>query len=98
LPATIRAGVATSVTLRTIGYRYCTRLGPTDVTAAGMVVTLEPYDSAYVGELDCPGLPGHFLHTVGITFPAAGLATLRVIGLQAGSADVVTVDTVLDVQ
>jgi hypothetical protein len=98
LPATITAGVPTAVTVRTIGLRYCTRLGPTDVTAAGMVVTLEPYDSAYVGRLDCPGLPGRFVHTVDITFPAAGVGTLRVMGLREGSPDVVAVDTVLHVQ
>ena len=98
VPAAIRAGAATAVTLRTIGGRYCTRLGPTQVAAAGMLVTLEPYDSVYVGELDCPTLPWEFVHTVDITFPAAGRATLRVVGRQRGVPDVVTVDTVLDVQ
>jgi hypothetical protein len=98
LPAAIRAGATTAITLRTIGGRYCTRLGPTQVTAAGMLVTLEPYDSVYVGELDCPTLPWDFAHTVDITFPVAGRATLRVAGRQRGLPDVVTVDTVLDVQ
>jgi hypothetical protein len=63
-----------------------------------MVVTLEPYDSVYVGDVDCPGLPGGFLHTVHVTFPAPGMGTLRVIGRGGTSLDLVAIDTVLNVQ
>jgi hypothetical protein len=98
VPATITAGVAATITLRTEGTRYCTRPSRTDVSAAGMLVTLEPYDSAYVGSLPCPSVPCDCAHTVNITFPSSGVATLRIIGRRGISADVVAVDTVLDVQ
>jgi len=98
LPATITAGVATPVSLRTDGTRYCTRPSHTVVSTAGMVVTLEPYDSIYVGDLACPSVPCVCAHTVNITFPAAGVGTLRVMGRRGISLAVVVVDTVLNVQ
>lgn len=99
LPGTVSAGAPTTITLRTQGTRYCTRPGRTDLSAAGMVVTLEPYDSVYVGDFaDCPTVPCDCAHTVNITFPSAGAATLRVIGRRGISPGVVTVDTVLNVQ
>lgn len=98
LPATITAGVATPVTLRTEGTRFCTHPSHTAMSSAGMVVTLEPYDSIYVGDLSCPSVPCDCAHTVNIIFPGAGVGTLRVLGRRGLSVAVVVVDTVLNVQ
>jgi hypothetical protein len=98
LPATITSGVPVAITLRTEGTRYCTKPERTEVTAADGIVTLEPYDSVYVGNLACPSVPCDCAHVVSVTFPAPGTVTLRVIGRRGIAPDAVAVDTVLDVQ
>jgi hypothetical protein len=98
LPATVTSGVPAAITLRTKGSRYCTKTDRTEVTTATKIVTLEPYDSVYVGNLSCPDIPCDCAHVVSVTFPAAGAVTLRVVGRRGVSPDAVAVDTVLVVQ
>jgi hypothetical protein len=95
-PPVIHADVPATITVWTQGRGHCDR-GParTDFAQTGMVLTVEPYDSVLIGTLEC--IHGDaFAHSVRVTFPEAGTATLRVVGLDdTGSGAVVTKERTL---
>ena len=94
---TVHAGVTATVVLRTIGSRDCTRPGPVYVSGSGMVVTLEPYDTTYVGHGECSDVAMLFPRAVNVTFPDSGQGTIRIIGRRESPPAVVTVDREVEV-
>lgn len=96
VPEVVRAGLPTDVSVTTYG-GGCTEAGPTEANLQGMLFSLEPYDSLNYVDGNCTDILRWFRHTVTVTFPERGSATIRVIGLDLSRA-VVTRERAVVVQ
>ena len=85
VPDTIRSGQPATLRVWTHGDR-CVLPAYTDQHLTATVLTVEPYDSVLVGDVNCPSAPCLCSHDVTVLFAQPGDVTLRVVGLGNDSA------------
>lgn len=84
LPASVTAGEAMTVTVRTFG-GGCTSQGPTRVDTVDAVVRILPHDITTEGRnVVCPSILRSFEHRADLTFEEAGERTVRIVGRRVG--------------
>jgi hypothetical protein len=79
-PDTVTHGALFAVQIQTIGGGCTQEASGTDVTVTGQTVEIRPTDRTVVRN-DCPSNLIYISHTANVQVPAAGVATIKVIGI-----------------
>jgi hypothetical protein len=80
VPDTVTHGTLFTVQIQTIGGGCTQEAAGTDVTVNGQTVEIRPSDRTVVRN-DCPSNLIYINHTANAQVPAAGVATIKVIGI-----------------